>query len=154
MDDLTVLEKVNLLMIGLASFNCHMSVPSDVPSHNQVIPAENLKSQEYIQKIQEWTIKQKMILNQKKTKAMIFNFTSTSSVLGCSWTMRILKLWNSKLLGVIISDDLNWDENTSYLVRKANARMELLRKVAKFNTSVEEKKEYICALHKEHFGTV
>ena len=51
------------------------AVPSDLPSHNQVIPAENLKSQEYLQKIQEWTIKKKMILNQKKTKAMIFNFT-------------------------------------------------------------------------------
>ena len=39
-DDLTVLEKVNLLLVGLASFNCHSSVPSDLPIHNQFIPAE------------------------------------------------------------------------------------------------------------------
>ena len=74
-DDLTVLEKVNLLLIGLASFNCHQSVPSDIPSHNQFIPAENLQSQEYLRKIEEWTERQKMVLNQKKTKVMLFNFT-------------------------------------------------------------------------------
>ena len=63
-DDLTVLEKVNLLVIGLASFNCHNTVPSDIPDHNQFIPAEHLKSQEYISKIKKWTDNQKMILNQ------------------------------------------------------------------------------------------
>ena len=35
----------------------------------------------------------------------------------------------AKLLGVIISDDLKWDLNTNSLVKRANARMELLRKV-------------------------
>ena len=28
-----------------------------------------------------------------------------------------------KLLGVIITDNLRWDENTKYLVKRANARM-------------------------------
>ena len=46
----------------------------------------------------------------------------------------------AKLLGVIISDDLKWDLNTNSLVKRANARMELLRKVASFTTSIEEKK--------------
>ena len=65
-DDLTVLEKVNLLLIGLASINAHASVPSDIPEHNQLIPAENLQSQKYLDSIQEWTQKQKMKLNEKK----------------------------------------------------------------------------------------
>ena len=141
-DDLTVLEKINLLIIGLASFNTRVSVPSDIPSHNQYIPAENLKSSEYIETIQNWTENQKMILNQKKTKVMIFNYTDNYQ-----FTTR-LKLNNenievvnkSKLLGVVVSDDLKWDENTTYLVKKANVRMELLRKVASFTTSIEEKK--------------
>ena len=58
-DDLTVLEKVNLLLIGLASINPHASVPSDIPEHNQLIPAENLQSQKYLENIQEWTQKKK-----------------------------------------------------------------------------------------------
>ena len=35
-------------------------------------------------------------------------------------------------------DDLKWNMNTANIVSKANARMELLRKVASFGTSTEE----------------
>ena len=54
-DDLTVLKKINLLTIGLSSFNSKASVPADIPSHNKYIPPEHLKSSEYIDAIQEWT---------------------------------------------------------------------------------------------------
>ena len=74
-DDLTVLEKINLLTIGLASFNCKQNVPSDIHTYNTIIPASQLESQRHLNNIQEWTQKQKMILNQKKTKVMIFNST-------------------------------------------------------------------------------
>ena len=46
-----------------------------MPEHNQYIPGENLKSQEYLSKIKQWTDNQKMILNEKKSKLMIFNFS-------------------------------------------------------------------------------
>ena len=45
-DDLTLLEIVNLLMIGLSSFNIKSSVPSDIPVHNGFIPSEHFKTQE------------------------------------------------------------------------------------------------------------
>ena len=47
---------------------------------------------------------------------------------------------NTKLLGTIISDDLSWNLNTEYLVKKANARMQLLRKVASFSPPLEDLK--------------
>ena len=142
MDDLTVLEKINLLIVGLSSFYSKATVPSDVPEHNQIIPAQFLKSQEYLNTIKKWTENQKMILNQRKTKAMVFNFTdkyqfSTRLKLNDE-NLEIVK--HAKLLGVTISDDLKWDLNTENLVKRANARMELLRKVASFTTSIEEKK--------------
>ena len=43
-------------------------------------------------------------------------------------------------MGVIITDDLKWNENTEYIVKKANSRMELLRKVAFFTSSIDDKK--------------
>ena len=141
-DDLTVLEKINLLIVGLSSFNSKATVPNNIAEHNQFIPAEFLKSQHYINTIKEWTDKQKMILNQKKTKVMAFNFTDNHQ-----FTTRLtlnnehVEMVNfSKLLGVIISDNLKWDDNTDMLVKKANARMELLRKVSTFGTSISEKK--------------
>ena len=141
-DDLTVLEKVNLLLIGLASFNSHVSVPSNIPDHNQFIPAENLQSQKYLEQIQDWSEKQKMILNQKKTKVMIFNFTEkykfTTHLKLNSQNLEVVN--KAKLLGVIITDNLKWNENTEYLVKKAYSRMELLRKVASFTSSISDKK--------------
>ena len=42
-DDLTILEIVNLLTVGLSSFNLKQQVPTDIPVHGQIIPSENLK---------------------------------------------------------------------------------------------------------------
>ena len=45
-----------------------------------------------------------------------------------------------KLLGTIITNDLKWDRNTGEIVRKANARMELLRRLSSFNIDVQDLK--------------
>ena len=74
-DDLSVLEIVNLLTVGITSFNLKLQVPSDIPQHNQYIPAENLKSQNWLNSINDWTLNQKMLINEKKTKTMIISFT-------------------------------------------------------------------------------
>ena len=44
-DDLTFLEIIHLLSVGLASYNLRAHVPSNIATHNQIIPAGNLKSQ-------------------------------------------------------------------------------------------------------------
>ena len=44
-----------------------------------------------------------------------------------------------KLLGTIISDDVKWNKNTSYLVKKAYSRMELLRRIKYFTKSTTDK---------------
>ena len=49
----------------------------------------------------------------------------------------------TKLLGSIITDDLKWDQNTSKIMKNANARMELLRKVASFGTDID----YLQSVH-------
>ena len=139
-DDLSFLEIVNLLTVGLTSFHLKQQVPNDIPVHNQFIPPDNLESQKWLDNINAWTIKQKMMLNEKKTKTMIFNYTHKYQ-----FTTRLcvndkpLEVINStRLLGTIIQDNLGWDKNTAEIVRKANARMELLRKVASFGTNHEE----------------
>ena len=42
-----------------------------------------------------------------------------------------------KLLGVVIDKDLKWDNNTSYLVKKANKKMRMLHIAAKFTKNRE-----------------
>ena len=139
-DDLSILEIVNLLTVGLTSYNLKQHIPSDIPVHNQYIPPANLQSQSWLDSINVWTENQKMLINEKKTTNMIFNFTenyqfSTRLMLN-NQIVEILE--STKLLGTIISDDLHWDLNTKNIVKKANARMEILRRVASFGASDED----------------
>ena len=43
------LEILNLISIGISSYNCKPQLPSDIQTVNQYIPAENMKSQDYIE---------------------------------------------------------------------------------------------------------
>ena len=65
MDDLSILEVVNLLSIGISSYNVRTHIPSDIPSNNGFIDSKSLQTQDHIDKIAEWTVKQKMKLNKK-----------------------------------------------------------------------------------------
>ena len=49
-------------------------------------------------------------------------------------------LKKTKLLGTVITNDLKWEENTKCIIRKANNRMELLRRVSAFSPSDEDMK--------------
>ena len=74
-DDLSFLEIIYLLNVGISSYNIKAHVPSNIPTHNQVISSSNLKSQSQLGIINEWTKRNKMKLNVKKTKNMIINFS-------------------------------------------------------------------------------
>ena len=47
MDDLTILEIIDLANVGLASHNFRSSIPTNIAEHNQFIPSEHLKTQNY-----------------------------------------------------------------------------------------------------------
>ena len=74
MDDLSTLKKIALLSIGICSHNTKQQVPNNINVSNLLISQDNLKTQSYINQIAEWTNRQKMTLNEEKTKSMIFNF--------------------------------------------------------------------------------
>ena len=140
-DDLTILEVINLLIVGLTSFNIRGSVPTDIPTHNGYIPPENLQTQKHIDQISQWTDNQKMRLNEKKSKIIIFNFTEKQFTTRLNMKGAPLEVLNeTKLLGTIIQNDLKWGKNTAALVKKANARMELLRKMSHFKPTMEDMK--------------
>ena len=81
-----------------------------------------------------------MMINQKKSKTMIFNFTKNyqfSTRLKLEGEI-METVTDTKLLGTIVSNDLKWNKNTENIVKKANSRMELLRKVTSFGASYAE----------------
>ena len=104
------------------------------------IDPSNLKTQDSLNRIAEWTKKNQMLLNIQKTKTMNFNFTTKHK-----FASRLMvenevldTIEETKLLGVIIDDSLSWDANTKYIVRRANARMRMLHKLVEFNVPLED----------------
>ena len=84
-----------------------------------------------------------MMLNPKKTKNMIFNFTNKYKF---STRLKIdgetiETVSNTRLLGTIIEENLSRHLNTANVIRKANASMQILRSVASFGASVNDMKE-------------
>ena len=133
-DDLSVIELINLVNIGIEDYDVRTHVPSNIPVHNQVIRADKLKSQRYIEEISDWTDRNKMVLNVKKTKNMIINFTDkyqfTTDLKLKGQSLEILKEHN--LLGTWICDNLKWDLNTDKIVKASNIAMKCLHSAAKF----------------------
>ena len=138
-DDLSILEMVNLLSIGFASYNFRMHV-ADIPTNGYHIPSENTKTKSFMKRISEWTTANKMELNNKKSKVMIFNFCkdfqASSRFKIDGETIEIIQ--ETKLLGVMITNKLNWDSNTSFLVKRSNARMRILHKLVEFAVPRED----------------
>ena len=81
-----------------------------------------------------------MLLNQKKSNGMIFNFCKdlkfTTRIQIENQTMEIVR--KAKLLGVMLNDQLTWDDNTAYLVKRSNSRMRLLHKLVSFSVPQED----------------
>jgi hypothetical protein len=142
-DDLSFLEIIYMLNVGIASYNIRAHVPSDIPTHNQVIPSANLKSQSQLNQINEWTQKKKMQLNVKKTKNMIFNFSKKhqfTTKLNVD-DANIEMVSETALLGTVITDKLTWDKNTEELTKKGYKRMQLLNAAAAFTNNRQELKD-------------
>ena len=112
---------MNLFSVGLSSYNYHNHVPSDVPSEGYFIDSRNLKTQQYINEINDWTKNQKMVLNSQKTKAMIINFTNkyqfTTRIQLEDQNLEIVQ--KMKILGTTIDNTLNWDTNTDEIILKS-----------------------------------
>ena len=139
-DDLSVVEVINLISIGLASYNCRNHVPSDVATSNLFLDPANIKSQGYLDRISDWTESKEMKLNTDKTNYMLFNFSTkyqfnTRLNVDGSKTDQIHQ---TKLLGLVLRDDLSWKANTEELTRRAYTRMLILKKLYQFNVPISE----------------
>ena len=137
MDDLTILEIILLANVGLASHNTKSNIPTNIAVHNQFIPREHLKTQKYVEDIDNWTELNKMKLNEKKTQNIIFNFTKDHQF-SAQIKLKNKNLENvrkTKLLGTIITSDLKWHENTKFIIKKANKKMIMLHKFSKFTNN-------------------
>ena len=85
-------------------------------------------------------MKQKMELIQNKTKAMLISYTNNyqfSSRLKLKGE-QVEFVNTMKILGVVINSQLTRDDITKIIVKKVNQRLQLLRSVINFRSTIPE----------------
>ena len=125
-DDLSILEFVCLSGL-LVEYDVHSHVPSDVGVDQLFLPTSAFAMNSYLESISTWTTDKMMQLNEGKSNFMIFARTiqdfSTRLKLN---EMNLDQLPETRLLGVIIQDNLKWVQNTIDICRRAFARVSMI----------------------------
>ena len=99
--------------------------------------------------LSDWTKRKQMKLNVKKSNYMIINYTKKyqfNTRLSMEGTL-LEQVHQTKLLGLIISDDLFWKSNSEFIIKKAYTRMTLLHKLFEFNVPEEEPDQHLHPVH-------
>ena len=86
------------------------------------------------------TTKNKMVINEAKCNMITFNFSSKNTApTNLQLNGNIIKSVNSlTLLGIILTDDLSWSENTANICLKVNKKFFLLWRLKQFGLKQEE----------------
>ena len=145
-DDLSFLEVVSLLTQILSQYDATQQVPSDIGTEDMFICGNQLQSQSHLRMIERWTKENEGLLNTKKSNYMIFNFSNllqfkTRLFLDGNLLEQVKE---TRLLGVILTDDLKWHKNTQNLVKRCYQRMIIIRNFYSFNVPIAELVNIYC----------
>ena len=135
-DDLTLAEAIDLpnqleVAPSRQQPDCfHARTGHYLPERNSAVCKQLVRTAEY-------AVKNDMLINHKKTKAMIFNPCNSLDFmpnikLG-SHELEVVQ--NNKLLGINLTSDLKWSNNTQELVKRANKRIWIIRRLKKMGAS-------------------
>ncbi|XP_028416451.1 uncharacterized protein LOC114540530 [Dendronephthya gigantea] len=118
----------------------------DVSSHTSGSPIGI--SQEWVDKVIQFTRDEMMELNGGKCKEMIIDFRKNKTDIpainigGC----QVARVLSYKLLGVWIDDDLKWRTNTEYIVKKATKRLHFLKILRRYGAPIEDLLMFYCTV--------
>ena len=99
-------------------------------------PVRNNLLQFYRDDTHKFRKENKMKINSKKTKVMSFNKSRNFDFppeVNLPDQPNLEVITETKLVGVIISDDLKWQRNTDYISQRARTKLWTLRRLKKLN---------------------
>ena len=125
-DDMTVAEAVTMkqqLVEVPIEERPHPDTFHERTGHS--LPTYNSKVYSMIQKTEEYAENNKMKINYKKTKLMVFNPGTARDIMPrFEFNGNELEVVEeTTLLGVVIRNDLSWSSNTTYMVKRANKKL-------------------------------
>ena len=93
-----------------------------------------------VEDIRKYANQNEMKLNVEKSKYMIINYTNNYQInTRLHMEQQLLEqISETRLLGVIIRDDLSFKSNTNSIVKRAYKRMLILHNLSKFHLPLED----------------
>ena len=86
-----------------------------------------------------WSATNRLGINTDKTKEMLFSFGNPPDIQPMVMNgVEIERVKKTKLLGVMITDDLKWDLHVEYIHKKASKRLYFLRRLKRSGLSCDE----------------
>ena len=140
-DDGTVAVTVNLK-------TCLVPDPVDRPRprnyHERtghILPEENNLLQLYINDTEQFVSENMMVINKDKTKVISFSKSRKWAFppeLHFTDGTPIEYIYDTRLVGVVVSQDLRWFKNTTYICQKARNKLWMLRRMINLNLTIYE----------------
>ena len=135
-DDMTQCVAVNLKKVAVLNPNPTCDLPRQYHERTgHVLPAEHNYIQQKVNKLKQYAKDKKMVINESKTKIIVFNEARSVDILPkvkLSEENMIEVVDDMKLLGVMIRSDLKWHDNTEHIIRKSFQRMWILRNLKRY----------------------
>ena len=140
-DDLALAESVNM--------NTQLV---EIPQHERTLPdnyrsrtghklkSESSKISDKLEEIHLYAKQNGMKINLEKTKLMLFNPCHSKDFMPeiTVADTRIELVESAKLLGVILTSDLKWEENTHYIVKRCYSKLWTLRRLKKLGAASDD----------------
>lgn len=98
----------------------------------QILPAQNNLLQFYLDDTERFTLENKMKINPRKTKVISFNKSRKFDFppeLHFSDSLNLAVVSELKLVGVVLTNNLKWQQNTNYICEKATQKLWTLRRL-------------------------
>jgi hypothetical protein len=137
-DDLTVAEALNLKEVLTVEREEELIRPLNYHKRTEhKIKVNCSRVEDKLAEIEEHARQNQMEINQKKTKLMLFNtaikYDYKPHIEVNGETLEVVS--RMKLLGVIITDNLKWHENTAHITKKAFSRLWIIRRLKSMGAS-------------------
>ena len=117
--------------------------------HEQVLNPLHNQLQKDLNELKSFTDNNLMVINQKKSMIMTFNFTKTLDfppefTIGDTDNDPLEIVSVTKLLGIMVSDDLKWNAHVEFMCKKASNKIWLLRRMKILNLEAEILLDFYC----------
>ena len=136
-DDLSMLVAYNLKKV-LVSDPAHRPKPLTFNERTeQILPVGNNLLQVQLDSLHAFASSKLLKIKEKKSNVMKFNFSRNYDfppelvISGFNDQLEVIR--ETKLLGIILTDDLKWAANTDYICKKAYKKMWSLRRMKKLD---------------------